>query len=181
VTRAGVLRLGSVEVPRPLTELVQTEKGAFADRYLAGNVGGGVLRRYRLTFDYRHERLFLAPGPGAGEPAPFDRAGLWLELHDGGLLVEDVVPGGPGANAGIYPGDRVLGIAGETADAGALVALRDRLRSAPAGTKLRLHVSGSDGTHDVAVELADALGETTPQPAVDSPTGQLTPVPPSPQ
>ncbi|HEV8628740.1 MAG TPA: pepsin/retropepsin-like aspartic protease family protein, partial [Thermoanaerobaculia bacterium] len=67
MTRAGALRLGEVEVTAPLTELVTSEKGALADPYLAGNVGGGLLLRFRVTFDYRHERLYLAPGGDLGD------------------------------------------------------------------------------------------------------------------
>jgi hypothetical protein len=67
VAHARLLTLGDVEVRDPVTELVTSDKGALADRYLAGNVGGGVLRRFRVTFDYRRERLFLAP-LGSAEP-----------------------------------------------------------------------------------------------------------------
>jgi hypothetical protein len=176
VTRAGMLRLGEVEVPEPVTELVISEKGALADRYLAGNVGGGVLRRFRVTLDYRHERLYLAPGGDAG-PDSFDRAGLWLVQAGGALAVEDVVPGGPAAAAGVRPGDRLESVDGVALDKLDLAEVLSRLRYGAPGTRVRLRMLGGGESRIVEVELA----ELAAQPAAVTPAGQETPVPPSPQ
>ncbi len=154
VTRAGMLHLGGVEVPLPITELVTSDKGALADRYLAGNVGGGILRRFRVTFDYRHERVYLAPGGDAG-PDSFDRAGLWLTPAGRGLAVEDVVPGGPAAAAGVLPGDRLEAVDGVALGKLGPDAVRARLRRAPPGSKLRLRVRGAGGSREVEVVLAE--------------------------
>jgi len=193
VTRAGKLTLGAVEVPLPVTELVSSEKGALADRYLAGNVGGGVLRRFRVTFDYRRERLYLAPGGDAGADV-FDRAGLWLVEHGEELVVEDTIPGGPAAAAGVMPGDRVEALDGVAVGELGPTNVVARLRHDPPGTSVRLRVRGSDARErDLDVELREVLAAPSlapaepasrprdAQPATPTPTGQDTPVPPMPQ
>lgn len=165
VVRAAMLTLGSVEVPLPVTELVTSEKGALTDRYLAGNVGGGVLRRFRVTFDYRHERLYLAPG-GDATADVFDRAGLWLVGDSKELTVEDLIPGGPAAAAGVMPGDRLLALDGVAVKKLGTAAVRARLRSAPPGTHVRLRVRGNGRPRDVDAVLRDlSPPATAPQAA----------------
>lgn len=190
VTRAGTLRLGGVDVARPVTELVTSERGALTDRYLAGNVGGAILRRFRVTFDYGHERLYLAPGGDAG-PDSFDRAGLWLVAAGKELLVEDVIPGGPAAAAGVVPGDRIEAVDGVALTRPDLDAVRARLHAGPPGTAVRLRVRGNEGRRELAVVLLDLAPPPTAvgppglarpsYPATPTPAGQATPVPPSPQ
>lgn len=41
------------------TGFSQAEAGVFLQTDTAGNVGGGIISRFHLTFDYRHERLYL--------------------------------------------------------------------------------------------------------------------------
>jgi hypothetical protein len=41
----------------------QTKAGSFASRTLAGNLGGGVLRCFRLTFDYEARTMDFESPP----------------------------------------------------------------------------------------------------------------------
>ncbi len=80
VGRATTLKLGGVTVKKPVVELSLQKEGAFTDPYVAGNIGGGVLRRFDLTFDYGAKRILvraqrerrgprhLRPGRNLGEP-----------------------------------------------------------------------------------------------------------------
>ena len=43
--------------------LSQNRAGSFASRTLAGNIGGGVLRCYRITFDYPARFLTFQTAP----------------------------------------------------------------------------------------------------------------------
>ncbi len=82
-------------------------KGAFDTKRLAGNLGAGILNRFRVLFDYAHDCLWLEPGPEFGAPLPRDRAGLNLEREDDVLVVRFVAPGSPAAAAGWREGERV--------------------------------------------------------------------------
>ncbi len=42
-------------------DLYTGDKGSFANPDLAGNLGGGVLRRFTVAFDYANKKMYLAP------------------------------------------------------------------------------------------------------------------------
>jgi hypothetical protein len=151
---ARTLRLGSVEIGGVLTELSTQEQGAFTNRYLAGNVGGGVLERFTVTFDYPRRVMILEPNGRAGDPP--DRSGLWLNAADGAFRVEAVAPGSGAAAAGLAVGDRIVAVEGRPVAELRLPDVRDRLRGAP-GTVLRLDVETAAGAaRTVTLTLRDA-------------------------
>jgi hypothetical protein len=152
VGRAGVLRLGNVEVAAPLVELTLQKQGAFTDRYAAGNVGNGILERFHLTLDYPRQRLVFRPNARAAERDVFDRSGMWLNRSGEAFEVVDVVTGGAADAAGLRAGDRVLAVDGHATALLPLPELRERFRSDPPGTALRLLVDS--GGMLVEVELA---------------------------
>ncbi|MDQ6933146.1 MAG: aspartyl protease family protein [Candidatus Eremiobacteraeota bacterium] len=45
------------------TAVIQSTRGAFADRYDAGNIGLGILKNFTVTFDENSCAMFLSPGP----------------------------------------------------------------------------------------------------------------------
>lgn len=143
--QGGSFRLGEVEVPDVPLDLFAGEAGAFADRYVAGNVGGGVLKRFTVTFDYGRKRMILEPDPAAAVPEGHDRAGLWINRAGDGFRVEDVTAGGPAAEAGLAVGDRITAVDGRAATELSLSAVRQRFRSEPPGTRVRLTVAGEGG------------------------------------
>lgn len=157
LVRAGSLAIGPVTVTAPVAALGDDARGATETARLAGNIGGGILRRFTLTLDYGHQRLWLEPNEEAGTPDIYDRSGLWLTADGGeGFAVADVVPASPASKAGIRAGERVLAIDGTQAVALGLAALRERLKAAP-GTVLTLTVAGKAGTRQVALTLADQV------------------------
>jgi predicted aspartyl protease len=58
------LLLGNVPLYNQITDVVNSEKGAFADRIDAGNVGLGILRNFIVTFDLANGALYLEKGVG---------------------------------------------------------------------------------------------------------------------
>lgn len=151
--RAGSLKLGDAEVRAPVTMLSTASGGAFAEGGYAGAIGYGALRRFDLVLDYPHEQLFLEPSAAAGEPDVHDRAGLWIERADKGFELVEVVPGGPGAQAGLNKGDVVVAVDGVPVADLKLSVLRDRLRAAP-GTRIRMKLA--DG-RERSVTLKDLI------------------------
>jgi hypothetical protein len=156
--RAGTLKLGSLEVPAPAIDLFVGEEGAHADRYVAGNVGGGLLKRFTVTLDYGRQQLILVPNASFGRPEGHDRAGIWLNRDGEAFRVEDVVAGGPAAAAGLAVGDRVTAVDGRPAAELSLSAVRERLRNEPPGTVVRLAVESEGGeAREVTVVLRDLV------------------------
>jgi len=66
--------LAGVNFSNLRVDFSEMSHGAFASRHLAGNLGAGVIRCFRVTFDYPHHQLWLEPQldtPGcAAAPAP---------------------------------------------------------------------------------------------------------------
>jgi predicted aspartyl protease len=88
-----------------------THAGAFASRSLAGNLGTGILSRFRITFDYRAHTLTFLPNPNAGAPFRSDRTGLSLTQDDEReITVLSVMAGSPAGNAGVLAEDAIVGV-----------------------------------------------------------------------
>lgn len=156
IARAGLLELGDVKVPAPVIDVALVEKGAFADPYLAGNVGGGVLKRFTVTFDYGRQKLWFEPNGSYAVPDTYDRAGVWLNRDDAGYRVADVLAGGPAAEAGLKAGDLIVALDGRSAIEILLNDARQRLKDAP-GTRVRMTVRSGEATREVTVVLRDLV------------------------
>jgi hypothetical protein len=157
VTRAEVLRLGTVEVTHPVTELSLQKQGSFTSAYVAGNVGAGVLKRFNITFDYPHQQLIFERNANYDKPDVFDRSGMWLNQSTGSFEVVDVIADGPAASAGLHTGDKIQAVDGKTADQLSLAEIRHRFKSEPAGTKLHLTVQSGEQKRDVDLTLKDLV------------------------
>jgi hypothetical protein len=140
LARAGVLKLGSVEVGKPVTALSRQAQGAYANPDLAGSVGYGVLRQFNITFDYAGEALYFERNANYGQPDVFDRAGMWIERGANGYDVVEVVAGGPAAQAGLKTGDVIVAVNGKASGTTQLDQVRAALKAAP-GTKVSLKLA----------------------------------------
>ncbi|MEP7011846.1 MAG: PDZ domain-containing protein [Acidobacteriota bacterium] len=152
VTRLGKLELGtgpegtgSVSIENIVTGFSLQKKGAMAKSNLAGNIGGGLLKRFDVTFDYGKQVMYLKPNSNAKTHDAYDRAGIWLLTDPEGLRVKDVAAGGPAAKAGLKVDDLIVAIDGKKATEIALPDLRIRLANDPEGTKVGLTVKGKKG------------------------------------
>jgi PDZ domain/Aspartyl protease len=139
LARAGALTLGDVAVVKPVTYLSQQKQGAFADVYLAGNVGYGVLKQFNITFDYSRQQLFFEKNADYGRPDVADRSGMWLERTKRGFEVVDVVAGGAAEEAGLKAGDVIVAIDGKPTSAWLLADARTHLKAAE-GTRVRVSI-----------------------------------------
>lgn len=159
VARTRSLKLGEVEIGGVLTLLTRQEQGAFTDRYLAGNVGGGVLRRFTVIFDYTRQEMILEPNAHFGDPDVFDRSGLWINQVDGAFEVMDLIAGGPAAEAGLEVGDRIVAVDGRKAvEALGLPELRLRFRTDKPGTRIGLALEGEGGqSREVELTLRELV------------------------
>ncbi len=155
--RMGSLRLGDVEIPDVVADLSRQRAGAFTDPYLAGNVGGGLLKRFNLVFDYGARTVVFEPNPDAADHDVWDRSGMWLNRSGDVLEIMDVTAGGPAAAAGLAPGDLVLAVDGAPAAEVGLVPLRRRFAADPPGTRVRLRVRRGDTEREVVLVLRDLV------------------------
>jgi len=76
-------------------------------------LGLGYLRRYRVTFDFPHQRLFLAKGKRFAEPDRGPMCGLSLLFKPGRIEIAAVDEKGPAHAAGVQAKDVIVAVAGK--------------------------------------------------------------------
>ena len=129
IGRTAKLRLGEITIERPVTAFPAS--GYFARSGKAGNIGGAVLRRFRVTFDYAHRRVYLQPNERFDLPYDYDMSGLALVSEGpafGVRRVQRVLPASPAQEAGLAAGDELVSIDGRKASDVPLAELREILR-----------------------------------------------------
>jgi hypothetical protein len=158
VTRGAWFDVGPVRIDGVVASFGTQGKGAFSDPNVQGNVGSGLLKRYRVTFDYSHQVMYLKPlQPPASDVGVFDRAGAWLNLSPAGFKVMDLTAGGAASDAGLKVGDEITAIDGVAAQKVDLPELRKRLRDEPAGAQLKLDVLAGGQARTVTLTLRDQI------------------------
>jgi len=157
IARLGTLALGDLAIDGIAGDIYTGDKGAFASPDLGANLGGGVLKRFTVAFDYAARKMYLAPNADFGKADAFDRSGLWLLGTDDALEVADVAQDSAAARAGLRVGDRITAIGAEKVGMRPLSEWRQRLREQPAGTKLPLAYVRADKPAHTELVLADRI------------------------
>jgi hypothetical protein len=158
VFKGGTLKLGDVTIEHPLT-MVSTDKGgAGSVESFPSNVGGGVLKRYAVTFDYDNSTMYLKPVAGPVDDLDtFDRAGVWFNKDGDNFKVIDLTAGAPATEAGLKVGDIVTAVDGTAAASVALTDLRYRLRNDKPGRVVTFTVTRDGKKQDIKVKLRDLI------------------------
>ena len=87
--------------------------GAFDTQRQQGNLGAGILSRFRTIFDYGQARLILEPGKDWQREFRRDRIGITVDSGENGLVVTHVATGSPAAEAEIPLGMVLVSVNGE--------------------------------------------------------------------
>ena len=157
LARGARLVLGDLVVAAPVLRLPVDNGGALATRHVAGNIGGEILRRFVVSFDYARRVVHLAENADAGQPFDADRSGLWINRHAQGAVVGAVMAGGPADAAGLRVDDVIVAVDGDALPATGLAALRCRLARAAPSTRLMLAVRRGEATIQAALVLRDLV------------------------
>jgi hypothetical protein len=113
--RTETVELHGFTLRGPVVNLSRSTNGLTADPEHAGLIGGEVLSRFRVTWDYTRERLLLEPNRRYRDPFLYDASGLSLSAQGPDLStfeVRRVAPGSPGAEAGFAQRDVLLAVDG---------------------------------------------------------------------
>jgi clan AA aspartic protease (TIGR02281 family) len=163
LVRVPDVTIGPYVLNQIVVELSEAEQGFFANSLYAGNLGGELWRRFKVTLDYPGGRMALTPNDAIGQPFIGPRSGLVPSLVDGAIQIVDVVEGSPAAEAGFRIGEVIVAING--ASTGSLQSEATRasfdettqaLRAAP-GTQVRLTVRAPSGAERDVTLLLRAL------------------------
>jgi C-terminal processing protease CtpA/Prc len=141
--------MGPFALEKPVAVLSQPGgEGHISTDGSFGNIGGDVLQRFRVTFDYRRKQLRLVPGPSFARPFEADMTGMILTIRPDGdhpVEVVKVAPGSPAAEAGVAAGDILVSVDGKPLAAGDLAAFRKRMKTEGEALRLGL-VRGAEKT-----------------------------------
>ena len=143
--RLKVFEIGPHAVDAPIAEFSQGGEPAEGDARIAGEIGVGILRRFTVIFDFPHQRIIFEANSNIREDDRGDMSGIYVVAGGPGwkrLEVASVRPGGPGADAGVHPGDVIAGIDDEPAADLSLAELRALFREPGHAHKLLLERNG---------------------------------------
>ncbi|MGH8274125.1 MAG: aspartyl protease family protein [Gammaproteobacteria bacterium] len=160
IARGGTLMIGSVAVHNPIVEISTATKGAFADKSIAGNIGGAILKRFTVTFDYAKQIMYLKPNKNYGMPMNYDRAGMWFNGKDGNFEVKSVLSGGPADKAGLKVGDVITAVNGKPASKLDLSTFREELRNGRPGSQIKLAIGEGAHAHTTTLVLRRLVPKT---------------------
>jgi predicted aspartyl protease len=151
IGRAESFTLGDLKFDRPTLFMPDSSGGTIAAGGTLGNIGGQILERCRVTFDYARSTVRFEPGPGFARPFEADMLGATLQRGADGYAVRWVCPDSPASEAGIEAGDAVKSLDGQPFTSLDPAAVRERLRTEGVTVKLGLLHAGTP--RDVTVKL----------------------------
>ncbi len=160
--RFATLRIGDLDIGGVAGDLFTGDKGAFSSSDQSGNIGGGLLRRFTVAFDYASRRMYLAPNAAFATADAFDRSGLFLLADGDGLKVADVAAGSAAAAIGLKVEDRILAIDSVPVASRTLEQWRQLLRESAAAAKIGIRFERNRKQQQATLVLADRIPPIAP-------------------
>jgi len=157
LARGKRLRIGTFEIDDMVLDLSTDTAGAFASRWVDGNIGNDVLQRLTMTLDYAHHVVYLEPNSRTNVPTPPNRTGMYVQNDNRAYFdVVDVLRNGPAFEAGLRTGDRITAIDGIPARN---ITENDfwQLMIGPIGTTHVFSVERNGQTSSLSVTLRDTV------------------------
>ena len=104
------VRVGPYRFRKVPTFLFDDKYNVTSYPFLGGLVGNEILHRFNTVLNYRKREIHIIPNRFHREPFDYAYTGLGIYYVNRKVMVEDVIPGSPGEQAGFLPGDIVVGI-----------------------------------------------------------------------
>jgi predicted aspartyl protease len=132
VGRVQSVELGSFAIEQPVTDFSAAKSGARSNPMFAGVIGGALLRRFEVVFDYSRAQMILEPNADLKKPFGEDASGLILSAEGADfhtITVRRVIVNSPAAEAGLREGDVITAMAENAGSGGSSLAeVREMLR-----------------------------------------------------
>lgn len=151
-------QIGHSTAPDIVAEFSRSKLAGGDDPKLAGVIGGAMLRRFSVVLDYPQQQIIFDVNSHFKDYDEEDKSGIALVARGPGLKtfeVVHVIPGTPGAEAGIHQGDIIAGINDEAAADITLASVRDLFRQV--GHTYKLLLQRGDQTKQVSIQMRRLL------------------------
>jgi hypothetical protein len=156
--RLGNFQIGRSIAPDIVAEFSRSKLADAGDPKLAGVIGGAMLRRFSVVLDYPHQQIIFEMNSHFKDYDEEDKSGIAIVAKGPGLKtfeIVNVVPGTPGAEAGIQKGDVIAGVDDEAAADMTLGSVRNLFRQV--GHTYKLLIQRGDQTKQVSVQMRRLL------------------------
>jgi hypothetical protein len=112
VGRITSFQLGSSLLKSPVTGFHLTEESPFGSSEIAGKIGGGILKKFKVIFDYSHYRMLLEKNANYHLSDRYNTSGVQLIQDNNKILVFEVIKNSPADECEIEKDDEILSING---------------------------------------------------------------------
>jgi hypothetical protein len=150
--RAERIEIGQFVIEKPVVGFTHS----FPLPPAQGLIGGGLLRRFKVTFDYSRRQTILEPNEHFHEPFEFNMSGAFLisDLPNSQRIkVFSVMPQSPAAEAGLHDGDLIVAIDGTPSEKLDIANVMMIEMSAHAGRTFRLTVQRGNQHLRIRIKL----------------------------
>jgi len=141
--RIKSIQIGSFLIKEPITGLSLAEEGAFKSEKTQGNIGGGILKRFKVIFDYEHKKVILEKNDLLEQKDELDKSGMMVIWKDGKFIINQIYKGTPAEKAKIEIGEEIISVNDEPVSKYSLSQLRDFFTGKD-GTKIKLQLKKVD-------------------------------------
>ena len=135
---------------------VLAEEGAFASVKTDGNIGGGILKRFKVIFDYSKNQMILEKNSNFDLPERYDMSGMWLAAENGKVYVIKVLKDSPAEKAKIKEGDEIVSINEVSASQYSLEQIREMFKGKE-NDKFNLQIKSQENIKKVVLTLKSLI------------------------
>jgi len=157
--RMRLFQIGSFPVQQAIATFSASERATGSgNEQVVGEIGGRMLSRFNVMFDYPHSQIFFDPNSERRVEEFEDMSGISITAGGPGLRMFEVTQvrsGTPGAEAGLQKGDIIEGIDQDPAADLSLMQLRDLFRQL--GHPYILTIERKDQTLHLTMKLKRLL------------------------
>ncbi len=154
--RIKSFQLGSFILKCPVTGFYSEDEEPFGSPKVAGKIGGGILKKFKVIFDYPHHRMILEKNTNYRLPDRYNTSGIQLIQEGKKILVYQVIEDSPAEKVNIKKDDEILSINDIPISSYSLQEIREILNQEK-GVKIELKLERKAKTKKVNVTLKELI------------------------
>ncbi|MEY2486706.1 MAG: hypothetical protein QOH39_2354 [Verrucomicrobiota bacterium] len=154
IGRLKAMEIGSFTIRNPFSEFSQEKEGVLTQSDIAGIIGGEILRRFDLVWDYPGHSMIIVPNKNFADPYDFDMSGIYLTSAGPDLKllkIYSVIANSPAAEAGLREGGFIESVDGHPPSESTVERLRQMWKEE--GKEYRLGIRRDRGIFETKIRL----------------------------